>query len=415
MVKESLILIGVFFSWCNFSFAAPVTRAVALLGQPAAGIAGQSFAHIGKPAVNRNGDIVFQADLSGSLSSKGIFLAPSNGAIMPIVVTRGWAVWNFADVGDPVINDNGQVAFSALLGKGLRNSGIFLYSTAGVISVAVTGAPATGTSGRFVILGQYGLAINNSGTVVFHATFDGSEPGEGIFKFSNGTISPLVLKSQPAGGVAGARFNHFSKVAVNDSGEIAFMASLTAATAFSPAGVFVADSKGPRLVAAAGASAPYSATSSFGFFSAISINDAGDVAFIDNAVIQGRTRDLSSVGLVVRTAAGTAAVATKGMAVAGINARVEGNFLDPQIFRLSDGTNAIVFKAWSNTGGKNAVFVASAHTLKQLLQEGDAAPNGGIYSFISFPAFSASGQFAFVAALKNSSNAGGLFAGKITF
>jgi hypothetical protein len=402
------------FAASTFSVAATTgtPKAVALIGQQAPSTSGGTFSSLGKPSINTHGDVAYRADISGGAANNGIFLA-SNGTLTAIAVSGSSGAWYFNDFGDPSVNDAGQVAFMTRLGRGVRNNAIFLCSSSGLAMITSTGDPAPGTAGTFLLLGQFGLALNNSGRIVFQASFAGGQSGEGIFAYANGQVTPIVLTSQPANGSVGGLFSHFSGLAVNNLGQVGFTATLLGVN--STSGLFVADSKGIHSIAVEGQTAPYSTGGAIGRLRQPSISDTGNTFSVDNVAQKGgRFKNYSSIGLLQGTQAGISAVAHAGPPAAASASVATGNFFHPHIVGLPDGSDALLFAAWS-TVGTNALFVNSHDMLQRVVMEGDTASAGGTYSFISFSALSPSGQFAFISNLKNSSARAGLFVGQINF
>ncbi|MEM7668392.1 MAG: choice-of-anchor tandem repeat NxxGxxAF-containing protein, partial [Pseudomonadota bacterium] len=72
-------------------------------------------------------------------------------------------------------------------------------------------------------------AIDNANRVLLWANFEDTESvtGQGLFEWSEGTVTPIVVRGDAAPGVAGGTFRSFiSTVAgtINDQGDVAFLA-----------------------------------------------------------------------------------------------------------------------------------------------------------------------------------------------
>ncbi len=301
----------------------------------------------------------------------------------------------------------------ARIGRGYENQGVFLQTSTGLVSIARTGDPAPGAPGSFGRFGQFGLILNNAGKIAFEATFNGPEPGDGIFEYSNGNLSSAVLRGQSAPGTQGGIFDHFLGLAINQAGQIAFVASLMGGPAAS--GVFVADNAGIRMLALEGQPAPYTGGGTFGNLRQPSINDSGDVAFVDTTAVRGRFGNtFFPKGLFVATSSTISAVARVRDQVRPGDPILTGNFQQPTIVRNA-GKNSVLFVAWNQVQGRNSLLFYSNNSLVQLLQEGDPAVVGGVHSFIGNQALASSGHLAFVSNLEGASAKAGIFVNKLSF
>ena len=406
-------------------------RAVVLTGQTAPGMNGALFKTLGRPSINSSGVVAFKASvtaipvsygaLTGKIIPSGIFLAV--GDSISRIVSSGDAVPSrslsfFSDFGSPVLNDGGHVAFSARIGTGYDNLGVFIQTGRALVPIAFTGDPAPGTDGSFATLGRYGLALNNEGNVAFEATFDGREPGDGIFMYSNGELTALVLRGQPVPGGRGESFDHFSGLVMNEASEVAFAASVRAERGgTTSSGIFVGVGGRLRTVALEGQPAPYFDGGVFGSLREPAINDFGEVVFVDG-VMKRQPRGpayFSSTGVFAATSNSTLALAGAGPHKRPDDLAITGNIRRPTITRLSDGTNVVLFTAWDEVRGRDTLWLFSQDTLTARLKEGDATVVGGAYSSVSSPVLSTAGHFAFLSRLKGSSVKAGIFVSGIGF
>src|SRR5207244_401775 len=113
------------------------------------------------------------------------------------------------------------------------------------------------------------------------------------------------------------------------------------------------------------------------FLTRPSISDSGDVAFLELLPQDAGFRTRLVPNGIFATAAGSVS------AVAGKQGEgtFAGNFQTPAIVQNGDGSNALLFVAWKDVPGKNAIWVHSHGALRGLVQEGDPAAEGGTYSF----------------------------------
>jgi len=422
-IVMTILLTGAFLS-ASPPQTTPDTRTVALLGQAAPGSNGAQFVGFGFPSVNSSGAVAFVGELTpintpyGKIPGKTIprvlFLAPPDGPMRRIVGFKD-AIPNeasfFSDVGNPVLNDAGEIAFRANVGSGATDQRIFLQTDNELLPIARTGNPAPGTGENFKTLGILGLALNNTRTVAFEGTYGTS--GQGIFTYSNGTVRPVVLRGQPVpSGVVGS-FVSFEGVGLNETGQIVFTATIQTVTNGNVVGVFVASGTNIKAAAVEGQSAPYAVGGNFNSLRVPSINDSGDVAFVDS-ISAGKGNPASSPrGVFVITRGGATAVASDRRERPS-DPVTSGNFYSVKALRTNDGNSAVMFIAWNDTNGRKAVFLYTQAKLQQLVQQGDTTPAGGRYSLITTDiSIAKTGYFAFAANVEGStSTKAGIFVGK---
>ena len=172
----------------------------------------RAFQFFGPPALNRVGQVVFEAELvPPSLAPRGIYLGDIAGGPTTVLLDDS-SMFNFT-AGDftkiPDINDAGTIVFFANRDAG--GEGLFSISSAGgpITTVAET-------NGAFTNF--YSPSINNAGTVAFRAGTGGS--GEGVFRASS-TGGPPSLVADTTGA-----FTDFLGVTINNAGTVAFRAGL---------------------------------------------------------------------------------------------------------------------------------------------------------------------------------------------
>lgn len=276
------------------------------------------------------------------------------------------------------------------------------------------------------MFGRSGLAINNAGAIAFEATFSApgpTQPANGIFLFSKGIVRAAVLRGQPSPGTPNETLDRFLGLAMNQSGQIAFSASLQGSAA--RAGLFVLDAAGIRPMALQGQKT--SQGDILDHFGQPSISDGGDVTVVHTTLVpSGRGARAISDPDGVLIAAGTPPLPGVSMAATSMIASVRhkrnpadpaltGNVSWPVVVQTVDGTSSVLFAAWNETKGRNALFLNSPNALTQLVQEGESSPAGGTYFFMGQPTISPSGYFTFVSRLKGASAEVGLFIGRISF
>ena len=116
------------------------------------------FWALSPPQLNEMGQVAFYGEIAVAtgeyIESEGIFLSDANGNVLKLATTGVAAPDDnglLASFGNPVLNDAGQVAFTASLfdtAGGIRDSfGLFMYDqTLGIIQVARVGDALLGSS-----------------------------------------------------------------------------------------------------------------------------------------------------------------------------------------------------------------------------------------------------------------------------
>jgi hypothetical protein len=158
-----------------------------------------------EPAINNIGDIVFavsQGGLPVPMPLNGTYIQKSDGEIIPISSDL---------ILSPVINDNDTVAF-------VDNGGVFTDSNEVTTTIA-------DTSGFFSSFGS--VAINNSGEVAFLANLKSG--GQGIFIGSDPVTDEVIGIGDSLFGSTVTAIS-FSDRGLNNSGQIAFVATLANGT-----------------------------------------------------------------------------------------------------------------------------------------------------------------------------------------
>jgi hypothetical protein len=147
-----------------------------------------------------------------------------------------------SDFGAPVVNEAGDVAINAAVfgsgGGGFSDRGIYVHRDGALDEVVRRGQPAAGAGGAAYL--EVGLpVINGSGDVAFSATITGSH--RGMWKEKNRVIEPVILPTEDVpGGTPGERLVNFDESLINDRGQVAFMGE----TNFGRVGVWAEDISG---------------------------------------------------------------------------------------------------------------------------------------------------------------------------
>jgi hypothetical protein len=234
----------------------PVTRAqVATLGQESpgrnelSGCAGSFKQFVGRPIVNRRGEVAFMALIQPATDPSesdpfaplpaGLFLFRGNtltavacsgqqtpsGRLDLVAVVDPSADPSAVADRSPALNDAGAVAYLAgLVGAdGPAGAAIFRVPLGGA-NERVVGIDDPFDGGAFQSLGP--PALNNGGTIAFRgqSTDSEGEASDGIFTVDSGTVSLLVRGGIAPPPLDKALTDIDDAVSVNDAGDVAFLA-----------------------------------------------------------------------------------------------------------------------------------------------------------------------------------------------
>jgi hypothetical protein len=235
--------------------------------------AAPSFGFPFNPFITPNGDVIFQANFSDIFTSNGKTIVPlvSNGDQAP----GGGTVTPTSSF---VANDHGEIAYFAIMSGATATQGIFRTDGKHTFTIARDDSSVP-TGGTFTTLGD--PVINDRGQVAFFSELTGGSADFGIFRGEGGELTPVFVANQIAPG--GATFQDFSNPVINKNGQVAAVASLADST--SQNGVFVGNGRDAIAIALDGQAAPkggsYRDRSGRGntFVGPIRLSDHGEVAF----------------------------------------------------------------------------------------------------------------------------------------
>lgn len=277
--------------------AASVTlRTLALSGDPVSGVAGASFASFDTPAIDAAGNVVSLLVIAGPDGNVQALSRFDAGGGDTILAARGEpapggpAGAELFVMQFPSTSASGHVALAAnlALGPGVTlesNEGLWIAGPGGGFALAAR----EGDTAPFPIPRAFGrlpsaLAISDSGATAFSAEWlapSGTVAGTGVWRASQGgTVSNLLFAGTPAPGPSGTSFRDFGRLATNDDGDLAFLASIGTLSSITGTGLFVRDTTGTaRTVALDGQIAPGAGGATFQSVDVPTINDAGQVIF----------------------------------------------------------------------------------------------------------------------------------------
>jgi len=340
--------------------------------------------------INAKGQVAFFASVVRGRASEGFFL--STGARIVKLVADGDAVPGggvFSGFGRhpvPTLNDAGELAFVATIAGARAVEGIFVVSARGVRTVALAGVAAPDiSSGTFASLDT--PAINNRGEVAFLATVRrGRESVDAIYLQSGGKVRKVVAQGDPA--PAGGNFAGFGPPSLNGNGLVGFAALVEGRAV--PGGIFLVTGGAIKMLVGAGDETPDG-----GIFAKIServaLNDNGTVAF--NAILKGAPTS----GAIYVIDDRVRRIAALGDAAPG-----GGVYSHFGLWPALSASGAVVFAA-SIDGGPApvAVFAAGRGAISRIASVGDALPGGGAlvsFGLYPFATASSSGAITFATA-----------------
>ena len=381
----------------------PILHRVVVAGQAAPG--GGAFERFSIEAlpvvvpVNSRGQVAFFATLLRSRASEGFFLA--TGTRIDTIAAEGDRApegGTFSGFGRhpvPALNEAGNVAFAAAVSGGKTVEGIFATTGRRLRAVAVVGSAAPSiASGTFANLDA--PALNDRGDVAFLATVRrGRESVEAVYLSSGARLSKVVAQGDPA--PAGGTFAGFGVPALNDSGALAFAAVVEGRAV--PGGVFVAKGGRTRMLVGAGDESPIGGI--FAKFSErVALNSAGAVAFTSLL----KDAPVAQAVFVVEGGRPRKVVAIGDAAPGG------GVFSHFGLWPALSAGGAVGFTASVDRGvAEVAAFVSTATDLARIAAVGDALPGGGtLSSFGLYPALALSPSGGATFATAPSASGGGV-------
>ena len=341
-------------------------------------------------------------------------------AALPVAPAPSTAVRVVAAIGDPApgggqfggftveslpvlapTNSRGQVAFFATIHRGPGGEGFFLRSRDRVTRIAREGDAVPGV-GALSGFGRHPMpALNESGAVAFAAAVAGGKTVEGIFLSARGRLQPVALSGGPAPGVSSGTLSGVESPALNDRGDVVFLATVRRGRETLEA-IYVREAGGKlRKVIAQGDPAP--AGGSFAGFGAPVLNNKGVVGFA--AAVEGKAVPggiFLATGDQVRMLVG-----------AGDDTPIGGIFFKfSERFSLNDAGTVAFNAMLKDAPAAGGQFVVQAGRVLKVAVVGDAAPGGGAFShFGLWPGLNARGTLAFVASVDGGPSPMAVFVG----
>lgn len=192
---------------------------------------GGTFTLLGDPAINDRGQVTFYSVMEGSSAEFGIFRG-EGAELTPVFIANQIAPGGatFADFSNPSINKHGQVAAVASLTNSASHDGLFVGDGTNAVAIVLEGqlAPSGGIfkdpKGQTTFRAPF--RINDQGEVAFDALMIGGTSNNGIFRGDGQRTTTIALAGTTAPGTMGT-FSSFSDIKLLNDGRVAFIASLT--------------------------------------------------------------------------------------------------------------------------------------------------------------------------------------------
>lgn len=196
----------------------------------------------------------------------------------------------------PTLNETGVVAFGGQAANpgGPARSAIWAGTRQQLRKVAQVSDQAPGTPQGIEFERLFGAAINDSGEVAFHATVDGTganrDNEDGIWSDAGGTLHLVARNGDVAPG-GNMKFHHLFRLSLNNAGETSFAANLLGSST-ADGGSWVERSDGLTLISRRGAPAVgFPPGTTINITSAQSLDDDGAVTFAAFAETGGTVTD----------------------------------------------------------------------------------------------------------------------------
>ncbi len=225
--------------------------------------------------------------------------------------------------------------------------------------------------------------------MAFAATIDGGSTTAALLAWKAGRLSALAESGAKAPGIAGGAFFDFSFPAINDAGDVAFLATVRRGHETVDA-IYRGTKSGLAKVVAAGDPAPGGGV--FSGLAAPAINNKGVVAFAA-VVEQGQTPG----GIYATGPGGLRRLVGAGDAApgGGMYTRLSEHV------GLDDAGRVGFIAMLGDTAARSAVFIAGEGGGTRVTALGTPAPGGGSFtSFGEAPSLASDGRLAFIAAVQ---------------
>lgn len=400
--------------------AGVTVKPIVLNKQPAPGLKSIDFgSYVNRPAI-RSSQLAFIGNLTGkgvSGSNNSGIWAGEPGALK-ICVREGdpapgcKSAETFSGFGDPMLSGKGDVAFIGFLrGSGIKannDSGLWLTRGSKTQLIAREGAQIPGMKIEFGAMSS--PVLNQKGEIAFFSTLQGSGVKTNndtcIWAGQPGSLGIVAREAEGAPGTSkGQVFASFYRPVLNDSGQVAFRATLTGTgvSTQNSIGIWMEGKKGLELVVRQGTPAPDTGSGvNYNVLGDPSINNAGALAFTSS--LSGKVNSSNNRGLFQGAPGKIRLVAQTGDAAPGTKKLAFREIYDPAM----NGSGQVAFQALLTGSGVTTandmgVWAGTRGNLRLIAREGDAAPGTSkgvtFAAFVSMPQINALGQVSVLARL----------------
>ena len=197
---------------------------------PAPEAVGGTYTGFGSPTLNSHGDVAFFAGVFDGSSPRVVVVV--SGGESRVVAARGDPApgtdgGSFVDFNNRVtIDDSGSVVFHASVADGSVTNGVFLHTASGVTAIALPGDPAPGIPGGTLAYLAEQPSLSRSGIVVLPAFVETPAGSVRVLLTASGGVLQLVRKDgDPAPG-GGAYDELTQQPAVASDGSVSFESAL---------------------------------------------------------------------------------------------------------------------------------------------------------------------------------------------
>lgn len=276
------------------------------------------------------------------------------------------------------------------------------------VAIAFEGDPEPGGSGG-TYSGLRAPVVNDSGVVAFRATISSGNAFEGVYRDAGSGVAAIALTGDLAPDTSGGTFTSFGNPAINASGDVVFNATVGGGSA--NAGIWQMTPAGLLTIVTTGVSAPGTSGGVYsGFDAPIEINDAGEIVFSASTSMPGATRGIFVEG---------DGVASRSVFVAGEASPpdvINGTYFSfgrPAINAQGDVATAVSIFDGASTFTE-AIVVRDGGGARVAVFAGEIAPETGggtfqNFNFIGPPTIDDDAAVSFAANVTGGTTARGLF------
>jgi hypothetical protein len=339
------------------------------------------------PAINDHGTVAFEASFTntnaGFADDRAVLRGDADS--LAVILREGQPTPDGNGIFGNIfnvryLNNANQIAFNPSLtgtsGGSADDQGIFRLDALHVAQIVREGQP-TPSSGTF---GVPTSSLNENGHAAFFAGINGVPFGTniGIFR-GDGTAVTQITRTGHAAPDGNGTFTSLFYPAINDLNQVAFKAGLTG---INSSGVFRGDGVSFDQIARTGDFAP-GGNGQFSHFGAPALNDSGQLAFA--ASLQATSGGaIDNQGMYRSNGIGAVQIARKGQTAPdgnGVLSDFQIDWPNEKSPALNDNGQVLFYATLTDTVGgffedDEGIFLGDGISLIQIAREGDLAPGG---------------------------------------